>query len=428
MSFVSIINNLETAGHTAFLVGGAVRDMLLNRKAGDFDITTSATPDEVETLFLKLEFKVLTIGKAFGVVIIIDSLGEEFEVATFRTDGCYGDNRRPNSIEFSSPEEDAKRRDFTINGLFFDGKKIIDFVDGVNDINSKKIRAIGVANDRIKEDSLRMLRAIRFACTLNFSIEEKTFEAIKENASKIKNISMERIFKELNKIMGSDPVKGLNLLKDSGLLKFVLPEIVDFQTLEQNNVHHPEGSVWNHVMIMLSHVKNNANLAWACLLHDIGKKVTNTGDGHFFGHDKLGVDLAEKVLRRIKAPRTLIDFVKFLVDTHMTIRNLQDAKKSTLKKKMIFPFFTDLLILHKLDRLGSDGDLTSFNIISDRVKDIRDNDTVNPKPLITGKDLINLGLKPGKLFGKILGDIFDKQLNNDFNCKKDALDFVKGII
>lgn len=415
-----IINHLNSIGHIAYIAGGACRDMLLKREPSDWDIATSASPDAIESIISSLGYKYLSVGKQFGVIVAVTPTGE-YEIATFRKDGKYSDGRRPDDIQFSTPIEDAKRRDFTINGMFFDGVEIIDHVNGMEDLDNKIIRSIGNPDDRFNEDKLRMLRAVRFACQLGFTIEESTLNSIQRHSEDILQVSYERIFKELNKIMESNPARGLVLLRDSCLLQHILPEVEEFIDLEQYSVFHPEGSVWNHVMGMLKHSKGK--LAWACLFHDIGKITANTHDGHFYGHAKAGVPIAEAILRRLKAPNELIDYVKYMVEKHM-LRQLLNCKKSTLKKYMAHPYWADLLALHRLDCISSNGDIHSWGMLKDRATFIIENEEVKPKRLITGKDLIAMGVEPGKEMGKLLTDLYNRQLDGEFTIKEEGINLV----
>lgn len=420
---------LREAGHVVYLAGGAVRDQLLGKTPKDFDLATSARPDEVQALFPKSD----AVGEHFGVIIVKGD-GEMIEVATFRTDGSYKDGRRPESVEFSSPEEDAQRRDFTINGLFQDpfSEEIIDHVGGKADLESKILRAIGRPDDRFKEDALRLMRAIRFAVVTGFEIEAETWNAIQDCAPLLAQISPERIRDEFSRILvAEDRARGLDLLVDSGLIKVFLPEILDLQGCEQPPQWHPEGDVYIHTRIALSLLESPPlNLALGVLLHDIGKPATQTWDEEgerfrFNGHDKVGAKMAEEILRRLRYSNQTIEEVSFMVSRHMQFMNVQDMRTAKLKRFMAADSFGMEIELHRVDCDSSNGFRDNYDFLH-RKKEEFAKEPLIPKPLINGHDLIrDFGVPHGPGIGKILRAVQTEQLEGRLSDKDAAYRFVK---
>jgi len=409
-----------------------VRDFLLGREPQDFDVATDAKPEQVEKLFCKT----IPVGKKFGVIIVVEN-EIQFQVATFRAEADYQDGRRPEKIEFANAEADASRRDFTVNGLFYDPltEKIHDWVGGEKDLRSKIIRTIGNPDERFGEDHLRMLRAVRFAAQLNFEIEPQTFEAIQTLAQKIKIISAERIRDELLKLFcPPHAARGLVLLRDSGLLEHLLPELAATIHCEQSPDFHPEGSVFNHIVLMLGKLPSDANelLPWAVLLHDIAKPVTAeknlaTGKIHFYGHEKVGADMAEKILQRLKFPNQQTEEIVEAVRHHMQFKDVKLMRKATLRRLLLRETFPLELELHKLDCLGSSGNLENYNFLVEQAEELKQQPQIHP-PLLTGNDLIALGVKPGKELGALLHEIRERQLADELKTPDDARAWVKKTI
>jgi len=427
-----IVAKLQQAGFDTFWVGGCVRDFLLGREPQDFDVATDAKPEQVEKLFCKT----IPVGKKFGVIIVVEN-EIQFQVATFRAEADYQDGRRPEKIEFANAEADASRRDFTVNGLFYDPltEKIHDWVGGEKDLRSKIIRTIGNPDERFGEDHLRMLRAVRFAAQLNFEIEPQTFEAIQTLAQKIKIISAERIRDELLKLFcPPHAARGLVLLRDSGLLEHLLPELAATIHCEQSPDFHPEGSVFNHIVLMLGKLPSDANelLPWAVLLHDIAKPVTAeknlaTGKIHFYGHEKVGADMAEKILQRLKFPNQQTEEIVEAVRHHMQFKDVKLMRKATLRRLLMRETFPLELELHKLDCLGSSGNLENYNFLVEQAEELKQRPQIHP-PLLTGNDLIALGVKPGKELGALLHEIRERQLADELKTPDDARAWVKKTI
>ena len=427
---VEIIGNLQKEGHVAYLAGGCVRDMLRGEIPKDYDIATSALPEQITTIFSKTR----EVGVHFGVVIVIKE-NQAFDVATFRNDGSYKDGRHPEEVTFSTPEEDTARRDFTINGIFFDpiSQKYIDFVDGRSDIEKKVVRAIGDPDLRFQEDHLRLLRAVRFAARFNYEIEEKTWKSIKLNARGISKISKERVRDELTKILlNENRVLGFDLLVDSGLMEHIIPEILQLKGCEQPPQFHPEGDVFVHTRLMLGLLKDNLSieLVLSVLLHDIGKPATYSFDEaadriRFNGHDKLGAEMSNQILRDLKFSNSTIEDVVQMVANHMTFKDVQKMRQSKLKRFMSRSTFSDEKELHRVDCLGSWGGLDNYNFLNEKMIEFA-NEPIIPAPLLTGKDLIEFGWAPGPNLGETLNSVQDLQLEGTLNSKEEALEWVKA--
>ena len=425
-----VISKLQQSGYLAYFAGGCVRDLLRDQVPTDYDIATNALPEQVTSLFSKTR----SVGAHFGVIIVIS--GEfAFEVATFRNDGSYGDGRRPESVEFTSPEEDVLRRDFTINGIFYDPIEgsTIDYVNGQDDIESGTVRAIGNPESRFREDHLRLLRAVRFAARFDYQIEENTWAAICSHAEEIKNISEERIRDELSKIL-TDPnrVRGFDLLVESGLMKAMIPEILDLKGCEQPPQFHPEGDVFVHTRLMLTLLKDDPSLSLvlSVLLHDIGKPSTYSYDEEsdrirFNGHDKIGAEMASDILKRLKFPNKVIEEVTEMVANHMTFKDVQKMREAKLKRFMARPTFEDETELHRVDCLGSWGGLDNYDFLNQKRTEF-DNEPIIPPPLLTGNDLIEIGWEPGPRLGEVLTKVQDMQLEKNLNSKEEALNWVNA--
>ena len=422
---------LKNAGHTACFAGGCVRDKLLGLEPKDYDIATSATPSEVLRLFPGSN----EVGAHFGVVIAKHE-GHHIEIATFRTDGSYGDGRRPDSVTFSTPEEDAHRRDFTINGLFEDPETggVIDHVEGVRDIEAKIIRAIGTPSHRFQEDALRLLRAVRFSTTLGFPIEPKTFAAIRENGHLLDKISPERIRDEFSKIIvSSNRRRGLELLVDSCLIDHFLPEVLPLIGCDQPPEWHPEGDVYTHTCIMLEMLAPDAplELCLATLLHDIAKPPTRTIDPdgriRFNGHDSLGADMATEILTRLRYPNAVIRNAAHMVSRHMQFMNVQQMRKAKLKRFMSEPTFPEEMELHRVDCASSNGFTDNYDFLNEKAEEFS-HEPLIPPPLVTGKDLIARGLKPGPRFKDVLEKIQTEQLENRLSTHDEALEYLETLL
>jgi len=419
-----IVQQLVQAGHVAVYAGGCVRDALLQRPYPDVDIATSATPDQVQSLFPKASDPQ---GKAFGVIRL--RLDEHvFEIATFRVDGPYHDGRRPSSITFTTAEEDAKRRDFTVNGMFFDPLKnqLLDYVKGQADLSAKLIRAIGDPVARFTEDRLRLFRAIRFAVQLGFHIESETWKGLIQLAPSSKVISPERVRDELTKILTSpDPARGLDLLHESGLIAIWIPELLEMRGCEQSPEHHPEGDVWVHTRLLLTHMKNPSPvLALSALLHDIGKPRTSktepSGRIRFFGHEGVGARMAEEILRRLRYSNDEVSAITACIANHMAFKDAPNMRVSTLKRLLARPTFVEELELHRIDCSSCHGQLDIHSFLKAKLNEFSQEE-IKPKPFVTGHDLQQLGAKPGPSMGKLLHQLMDEQLEGKFSDRTSAL-------
>ena len=405
-----------------------MRDLILGRDPKDFDVATSARPEEVLRLFPGS----LTVGAHFGVVIV-RRYGEQVEVATFRSDGAYLDGRHPESVTYATAEEDARRRDFTINGLFQDplSGRIIDYVSGQTDIQASVIRAIGDPAQRFAEDHLRLLRAVRFATVLGFDIEPDTWNAIKQTAPSIASVSAERIRDEFNKIMvHPNRVRGFDLLVQSGLMVVFLPEVLKLMGCEQPPQFHPEGDVFVHTRLMLSLLGPEASLplVLSVLLHDIAKPdtfaVDETGRIRFNGHDKLGAEKAHDILHRLKYPNHVIEPVVEAVANHMIFKDVQKMRTSRLKRFMARAGFDDELELHRVDCLGSFGGLDNYHYVIEKRDEFANTPLIPPR-LITGADLISLGWHPGPAMGRVLTAVQNLQLEGGLQTPEEAIQWVR---
>jgi len=420
---IETIRTLRVHGYSAFLVGGCVRDRLLGIDPKDFDIATSALPDEITRLFPAAQM----VGAHFGVSLLVEAPGVQVEIATFRTEGAYSDGRRPDAVAFvADPALDARRRDFTINGLFEDplSRQILDFVGGRPDLDARLIRAIGDARLRFEEDHLRMLRAVRFAARLGFSIDPQTLTAIRHQAENITRISAERIRDELARILMEGNARyGLELLDQTGLLAVLLPEVKAFQGVEQPPEFHPEGDVWTHVLMMLEQLhKPSLTLAWGVLLHDVGKPPTfrRADRIRFDGHDEAGAAMSEKILGRLKFANDDVAQISSLVASHMKFKDLKKMRVSTLKRFLRLPRFEEHLELHRLDCLSSNRMTESYEFAQLKIAEFG-KEELRPVSLVTGDDLIAAGYRPGPKFRLALAAVETAQLEGEVVSREQAL-------
>lgn len=420
---VEVIFILRSHGHVAYLVGGCVRDRLLGLEPKDYDVVTDATPDLLTSYFPRSEL----VGAHFGVILVTRGGGIHVEVATFRSEGTYADGRRPSEVRFETdPALDAQRRDFTINGLMEDvvADKILDFVGGRQDLERRIVRAIGEPRRRFQEDHLRMLRAVRFAARLDFSIDPATIAAIRQQASCISRISPERVRDELVRILTDGAARrGLELLDECGLLLPLIPEVKAFQGVQQPPEFHPEGDVWTHVLLMLGELRNpSPTLALGVLLHDVGKPPTfRVADRiRFDGHAEVGAQMAAVILSRLRFPNAETERITSLVANHMRFKDVQHMRLSTLKRFLCIPNFDEHLELHRLDCLASNRRTDSYAYVQTRLREFA-NEELRPPRLITGRDLIKAGYKPGSLFGRALEAVETAQLEGEISSRDEAL-------
>ena len=424
----AVAARLRESGHVAYFAGGCVRDIVRSETPKDFDIATDANPEAVQKLFPHT----YAVGAHFGVILVVEN-GFQFEVATFRSDDAYVDGRRPSAVHFSSPEEDAKRRDFTINGMFYDpvAEKVIDFVGGRADIGAKLVRAIGDSAQRFTEDRLRMLRAVRFAAVLDYKIDNRTWDALVANAPSINEISAERIRDELVRIfVSANRTRGWDLLDSSGLMRAILPEIDAMKGCAQPEQFHPEGDVFEHTRLMLQFLpgKVSVPLVFSVLLHDVAKPrtatVDNTGRIRFNEHDRIGAEMTEEIMRRLRFSGAEIDATVEMVRQHMVFKDVPKMRIAKLKRFMARPTFEDELELHRVDCAGSHRMLDNYEFLLRKREEFA-NEPIIPPPLVRGDDLIALGLKPGPKFREILDAVETGQLEGTLRTSEEALEWVK---
>ncbi|HEU4340865.1 MAG TPA: CCA tRNA nucleotidyltransferase [Candidatus Binatia bacterium] len=423
---IAIIARLRDAGYESYLAGGCVRDMLLGKSPQDYDITTSARPEDIGEIFPQT----VPVGAQFGVMLVIFD-GHPFEVATFRYDGPYLDGRRPAHVRYGTLEEDILRRDFTVNGMVYDpvADRVIDLVEGRTDLARRLIRAIGNPRERFEEDRLRMIRAVRLAASLGFSIEEETFGAIRELAATLTQISWERIGEEITRILSEGGARrGFELLDRAGLLAVVLPEIAAMKGVEQSPDYHPEGDVWTHTLLALSHLEGAAEtLAYGCLLHDVGKPVCVQRAGErvtFYGHTERGAEIAQEVLKRLKRSRATRDRVAYLVRSHLRHTQAPKMRLSTLKRFLGEEGIDELLELTRIDALSANGDLQYYHFCKQKLAGFK-TEEIHPEPLVRGRDLIEMGLTPGPIFQEILKQVEEQQLAGELHSREAAIRWIQ---
>lgn len=451
---IDIIRELRTRGYEAYLVGGCVRDLLLGREPADYDVATNARPEEVMRIFPRT----FAVGAQFGVVLVpvrgeqqsspdddeplsVEQLpkphAKVIEVATFRNDGLYTDGRHPDEVRYSSdPREDVQRRDFTINGLLLDPldhDRVLDFVGGRADLDAHIIRTVGEPEKRFAEDKLRLLRAVRFAARFGYAIEPRTFEAIRKLTPEIRQVSRERVRDELTKMLIEGQTRrAFELLDSTGLLHEVLPEIEAMKGVEQPPQFHPEGDVWIHTLMLLEMLPKptSKTLAWGALLHDVGKPPTfrvAPDRIRFDGHVEVGVVMAADICRRLRFSNEEAEQIKSLVENHMRFADVMKMKESTLKRFMRLPKFEEHLALHRIDCLSSHRHLDLYEFARERFEQTPP-EAIRPPLLLTGRDLIAMGLKPGPAFKDILAALEDAQLEGRVQNNEDAEHFVKQLL
>lgn len=434
---IQIVQTLRDAGYEAYFAGGSVRDFLMEKTPQDYDIATSAKPDEIEKVLV--EHKIIPIGKQFGVMLVVAN-GHHFEVATFRSDSSYSDGRRPDAVLFTSAKEDAVRRDFTINGLFYDpiGKKVLDYVGGQEDIQKKIVHFIGEAHERVKEDHLRLLRAIRFKNNLGFNYHPTTEKALRDLAHLVDDVSKERVQDELTKmLLGPHRAHALRELDDFGMLSRLLPEITLGKGVEQPIQYHQEGDVFTHLLKSLHDMPPDwatKELVWAVLLHDIGKPQTfKRGKDRirFDHHAETSAQLASKILRRLKFPRAEIAKITWLIEHHMTVGFIPEMRRAHQVSLFWHPWFEDLMKLHYCDEHGSIPiDLGLYETIMKLYDEFKNEKLLEDhfKPLLTGEEIIKeFGVPPSRAVAEILTSLREAQIEGEVKTKAQAKKFVKKI-
>jgi poly(A) polymerase len=428
----SICSTLRSNGYQALLCGGCVRDLLLKREPVDYDVSTDATPEQVIALFPDT----LQVGAKFGV-ILVEQEGVQVEVATFRSDTGYSDGRHPDGVIYSnSPREDVQRRDFTINGLLMEPETgdVLDFVGGQADLGAGLIRAIGDPDRRFAEDKLRLMRAVRFAARFAFRIEDATFAAVRSHAPEITVVSAERLREELTKLLTEGAARrGFELLRSTGLLKYVLPEVAAMEGVEQPPQYHPEGDVLTHTMMMIEGLPagSSSTLAWGVLLHDVGKPptfrpISETGDRiRFDNHTEVGVRMAEEICRRLRFSSDDTAQIMTLVANHMKFKDVTKMRTATLKRFVRLPRFDEHLALHRLDCVSSHRRLDAYDFVR-KVLAETPPEQITPPRLLTGDDLMDMGYSPGPVFSQILHALEDAQLESQVSTREDARTWVES--
>jgi len=427
---LDVVNRLQRTGFKALWAGGCVRDIILGHVPADYDVATNATPEQV---MAALPYRALTVGISFGVVRVRHprSPGVEVEIATFRSDGAYVDGRRPESVVFSSPELDAARRDFTINGMFLDPLtgEVIDFVGGQADLKNHVLRAIGDPRARLREDRLRVLRAVRLAARFQFQIEPATRAALRAMASSVESVSKERIAQELRRMLVHESrAQAMELALDIGLVAAILPDLLLMKGMFQGKPIQPEGDLWDHAMLVLTLLPPvpSFTLAFAALLHDVGKPRTrqfHEGGYSFYHHEKVGARISEKLCRDLKLSNAERERITWLVEFHQYLGEAKKLRESKLKRMLAEPGIEDLLALHRADALASTGNTEHVDYCEYYLK-TEPAGPINPPPLITGHDLVRHGLQPGAHFAAILEQVREAQLEGQIQSKRAALEWV----
>ncbi len=428
-----ICARLRAHGHQAYVVGGCVRDLQLGHEPADYDVCTDAHPERVQELYPSS----LAVGAKFGVILVVED-ETQVEVATFRSDIGYSDGRHPDRVVYSTtPEEDVRRRDFTINGLLMDPSsgQVLDYVEGRADLRAGIVRAIGDPRLRFTEDKLRMLRAVRFAARFGFQIEPETMAAAQSLAPQITQVSPERIRDELTKLLTEGAARrGFELLDETGLLAVILPDIARMKGVQQPPQYHPEGDVWIHTRMLLEGLPADSSptLAWAVLLHDVGKPPTfapATGPGtriRFDGHAEVGARMAENICRTLRFSNDDTEQVEALVANHMKFKDVAQMRPATLKRFVRLPRFAEHLELNRLDCLASHGNLDSHDLVRQFLVETPA-EKVYPPKLLTGDDLKSLGLVPGPRFKEILLAIEEAQLDGRLLDRESAMRFARSM-
>jgi poly(A) polymerase len=432
---IQVVRQLREAGYQALWAGGCVRDELLGLMPQDYDVATDARPEQVQKEFRST----VAVGASFGVIEVLGPLADigrlTVEVATFRSDVSYSDGRHPDAVVFSSAKEDALRRDFTINGMFFDplADELIDYVGGKQDLEAKIVRAIGDPKIRFEEDKLRMLRAVRIAARFNFSLDEATAKAIRGMANEIQVVSAERIAEELRKLLLSPHrARGVRLLDETGLANVLFPELALMKGVPQGLPNARTGDLWEHVVLVLEKLTPDASfpLAFAALLHDVGKPRTlaRTAERYtFHQHEHVGRRLAFEIAARLKLSNSERERVEWLVEKHQYLSDAQRMRTSKLKQILAHPGIRELLALHRADALASGHNTEHVDYCEQLLQEWSEAD-LNPPPLLTGHDLMRHGLERGPLFKKLLEAVRDAQLDGTITTPQQALELVDQLV
>jgi poly(A) polymerase len=427
---IEVVRRLREAGHEALWAGGCVRDELLGLTPQDYDVATDARPEQIQQLFRRT----VAVGASFGVIEVLGPRPLSVEVATFRSDVSYSDGRHPDAVVFSSAREDALRRDFTINGMFFDPltATLHDYVGGLADLERRALRAIGDPRQRFAEDKLRMLRAVRVASRFDLAIDPATSDAIQEMAAQIVVVSAERIADELHKILVlPNRSRGLRLFMDLGLAAPIMPELLPMKGLPQGPPALPAGDLWEHVLRVLDRLGDTPSfpLAFAALLHDVGKPRTvgRTPDRYtFYGHEHVGRRLTGEIALRLKLSNEQRERAEWLVEKHQILCDIRHMKTSKVKTLLVHPGIRELLDLHRADALASDRSIEHVEYCERLLREWSAED-LNPPPLLTGHDLVRAGLEPGPEFKRLLDAVRESQLEGTIKTPKEARELVERL-
>jgi poly(A) polymerase len=427
---LEVVKRLQQASHAALWAGGCVRDLLLGQTPADYDVATDAMPEQVMRI---LPYRSVTVGISFGVVRVLapGHSGIEVEIATFRSDGAYVDGRRPESVVFSSPEMDASRRDFTINGMFWDpvAERLIDYVGGRDDLERRVLRAIGDPAARFREDKLRLLRAVRMAARFRLTIEPATETEVRAMAAEVVGVSAERIAQELRRMLVHPTrARAMELALDLGVLTAVIPPAAQMRGLFQGKPTQPEGDLWDHTMLVLALLPPDPSfsLAMAALLHDVGKpfsRGSKNGRTTFHDHEQVGASIAEQVGRRLKLSNSERERITWLVRFHQYLGEARRMRESKLKRMLAEPGIDELLDLHRADALATTGDPSQVDYCREYLAH-PPSGPINPPPLLTGHDLVRHDLKPGPQFKVLLDRVRELQLEGHVQSKREALEWV----
>ena len=421
---VTIVERLQKEGYKAYFAGGSVRDMLLGLEPKDYDIVTTATPDEIEGLLPKT----IPVGKKFGVMLAVEN-GHHFEIATFRSDAGYSDGRRPDYVTFTDPKEDAMRRDFTINGMFYDpiADEVLDYVEGKKYLRSRVIHFIGNPEERIKEDHLRILRAVRFAHQIAGQYHPETYAAVKKYAHLITDVSKERIRDELNKILLSPTrANALEDLQDLGILQHVLPEVELMKGIAQPLMYHKEGSVWSHALKAIRSLgkKPSLNLVWATLLHDVGKPQTFSIEERirYDGHAEKSAEIARSILERLAFQKKDREKIIWMIEHHMMLFNVFEMSEAKQRKWVLDPWWRSLMALHKADASGTvPKELDGYKKLQPLTKHIKATQQKSYPVLLNGFDLMQeFGVPKGPRVGELLEELHEAQVMGTVKTKEEA--------
>lgn len=434
LTAIDLVRTLQKANYTAYFAGGCVRDMLLGLHPKDFDIVTDATPDELEAIFEHT----IPVGKKFGVILVVQN-GHHFEIATFRSDAGYSDGRRPDAVVFTNAEEDAKRRDFTINGMFYDpiAEQVHDYVGGQRDLEAKLIRFIGDPEQRIEEDHLRLLRAVRFKNQFDFQYDPDTYNAIKKYAPLIKErVSAERIRDEFCKMLmdKSRPSMAFEDMSHLGILQLILPELERLRGCAQPFEYHHEGDVWTHTMAAIDSLAPETPLIarLATLFHDIGKPDTFSLKERirFDSHASIGSKLAAKIMRRLNFSREQIDAVTWCIEHHMMMASFLDMNDGRLMHWLHHPQMKNLLVLMKADAEGTTPtDLSLYNKIEKLHRVKLKKHPEPPKPLLSGEEIMEItGFKPGARVGELKAQLLELQIDGKIKTLPQAEKWLKKAV